>query len=331
ATVTQQRTVAPERAWMAPLGELRHAALLHVGPVGDLLLAEDDRGGLTALDPESGTPRWFVQLPALLTSWPVPGDRHLALACGADVVVVVAATGTRVCTVSSSSIPANSPTADEHALYVPTLLRDRLVATDLDTGAQSWEYQLSAPIATPAQLIGPAGTRSVLVGCDDGVLRALPTGRSVPEAERWAVHVGPILDRPMIAGGRVFVASRERVLTALDESSGVVLWTHLPGERLRGAPVVVGDLVVFGTGTRLVALHAENGRPAWEQASTSMPLAELQGALVCTCAADGSSELRDAATGIAYPRHLPGNVASSHGLLMELRGGAEIVAWKIAH
>jgi PQQ-like domain len=330
AAAPPQHAVTPERAWMAPLGELRHGTLIQVGPVGDLLLAEDDHGGLTALDPSTGRARWFLQLPALLSSWPVPGDGRLALACGADVVVVSASTGSRVRTLSSSSIPANSPTADEHAAYVPSLLHDRLVATDLDTGMQSWEYQLAAPITTPAQLIGPPGTRSVLVGCEDGELRALPTGRSVPEHERWVVHVGPVIDRPMVGGGRVFVASADRVLYAIEDSSGVVLWTHLPGERLTGAPVVVGGLVVFGTGTRIVALHAENGKVAWEQKTTSKPLAELQGSLLATCA-DGSSELRDATTGEKFSKHLPGNVVSSHGLLMELRGGTQLVAWKIGH
>jgi len=323
-----QRAAEAHQEWLAPLGSLRRATVTRVGTAGDLLLAEDSLGGLTALDPATGQARWFVQLPAPLSAWPVPGDTRIALACTPDVLVVASATGSRRFMTSASTVPCNSPAADAHAVYVPTLLGNRVVATAIGTGQVAWSYQMAAPITTPAQLIGPAGTRSVLIGCDDGMLRALPTGLAVPERERWIAHVGRVIDRPVVAGDRILVANSDRVLQALDAASGTTIWRHLPGEPLRSAPVAVGDIVVCATDTRLVGLHAANGQLAWEQAVAAKPLGDLNGALLAA-RADGSTELRDAATGAVLMQGLPADAVSCGGLLVELRGRSEVVAWKL--
>ncbi len=324
----EQRASEPQQQWVAPLGELRHARVTRIGTVADLVLAEDSAGGLTALDPATGQARWFVQLPAPLNFWPVAGDGVISLACGQTMVVVSSTNGTRRFQTSEGSVPCNSPVADSHALYVPTLLGNRVVATSLESGQVAWSYQMAAPITTPAQLVGAVGTRSVLVGCDDGMLRALPAGLAVPEHERWVAHVGRIIDGPVIAGELVLVASADLVLLALDASSGVARWRHLPGEALRCAPVVVGDLVLCSTDTRLFAVHASSGQLAWEQEVHARPLAELNGA-VLDVRADGSSEVREASTGAVLVQALPSDVVSNHGMLVQLRGGTEVVGWKL--
>lgn len=78
---------------------------------------------------------------------------------------------------------------------------------------------------------------------------------------RWTYAAGgPVAAAPVVAGGRVVVASLSGRVAALD-AEGKPAWTFDARERVYGSPMVVGDLVVVGVdrGT-VLGLSASSGR-----------------------------------------------------------------------
>jgi len=81
----------------------------------------------------------------------------------------------------------------------------------------------------------------------------------------WQVALGGRLTQPVIAGGQVFVASKDtHALHAFDAVTGQELWHYTAGGRIDSPPTVVGSLVLFGCADGGVyCLDASSGRPAW--------------------------------------------------------------------
>lgn len=82
---------------------------------------------------------------------------------------------------------------------------------------------------------------------------------------------------PLIAGGRVFVLTADRTVSAFDAQNGTRLWTHRrDGEplvlRQQGALFPFGNTLLAGLSGRLVALNPDNGVVLWEA-----PLASPRG------------------------------------------------------
>ena len=82
---------------------------------------------------------------------------------------------------------------------------------------------------------------------------------------------------PLVAGGRVFVLTADRAVTAFDAQNGAHLWT----QRREGEPLVLrqqgvlmpyGNTLLAGLSGRLVALNPDNGNIEWEA-----PLASPRG------------------------------------------------------
>jgi outer membrane assembly lipoprotein YfgL len=82
---------------------------------------------------------------------------------------------------------------------------------------------------------------------------------------------------PLVAGGRVFVLGADRSLTALDGSSGALLWTtQRTAEplvlRQAGVLLPVGNTLVAGVAGRMIGVDPDNGNVRWE-----VPLASSRG------------------------------------------------------
>ena len=82
---------------------------------------------------------------------------------------------------------------------------------------------------------------------------------------------------PLVAGGRVFLLTADRGVSAFDAASGRKLWTQQrTGEALvlrqSGVLLAVGDTLVAGLGGRLIGINPGNGSIRWEA-----PLASPRG------------------------------------------------------
>jgi outer membrane protein assembly factor BamB len=73
-----------------------------------------------------------------------------------------------------------------------------------------------------------------------------------------------IVTAPALGEGRIYLASQEGKVYALERDSGRELWTHDAGMALAAAPLFDrGTVYVAGFNNQLVALRALDGRPRW--------------------------------------------------------------------
>ncbi len=144
----------------------------------------------------------------------------------------------------------------------------RVVLLDGDKGQVLWQVQLDAPVQAG---LGGDGQRFAAVNARNEVL-ALEAGKVL-----WK-HALPAstLTAPLVAGGRVFVMTSDRAVTALDGASGRELWRyeHRGSDALvlrqAGLLMAVGNTLIAGLGGRMVAIDPDQGRVQWEVAVGSM-------------------------------------------------------------
>lgn len=99
------------------------------------------------------------------------------------------------------------------------------------------------------------------------ILRSGATAASIPVSleKVWDVKNGGKLTAPVVAGGRVFVASvDDRRITTLDEQTGRQLWTFAAGGRIDTPPTVHHGNLLFGSNDGWVyCLRVADGKLAW--------------------------------------------------------------------
>ncbi len=81
----------------------------------------------------------------------------------------------------------------------------------------------------------------------------------------WRTDIGGRLSSPVIADGRVYVASIDRhTVHALDQRTGTQLWQAIAGARVDSPPTIWRDRVLFGSHDGWVyCLRADDGELAW--------------------------------------------------------------------
>ncbi len=135
----------------------------------------------------------------------------------------------------------------------------------------------------PLQLVplekGPAygaiDNRQSTIGNDDwptyrhDAARSGCSGAKVPGVLQiaWQAELGGKLSSPVIAGGKVFVASVDtHTVHALEESSGRIVWSYTAGGRVDTPPTVHNGLTLFGSADGWVyCLRTADGKLAWRR------------------------------------------------------------------
>jgi outer membrane assembly lipoprotein YfgL len=136
-----------------------------------------------------------------------------------------------------------------------------VVALDSLSGRDLWRVQVGAPIIAG---VGSDGKTAAVVTNENDVV-AIESGRVLWRQKLPAQAYTP----PLVAGGRVFVVSADRSVTALDGASGRKLWTQpRPGDALvlkqSGVLLAVGDTLVVGQSGHLLGLNPSNGSVRWD-------------------------------------------------------------------
>ena len=138
-----------------------------------------------------------------------------------------------------------------------------VAAIDAATGKDAWRMDLKTPIAAG---VGSDGQTAAVVTRNNQLV-AIGSGD-----ELWRVRLpARSFTAPLVAGGRVFVLTADRVVTAFDGKTGARLWSQSrPAEPLvlsqTGALLAVGDTLVAGLAGRLTGLNPDNGAVRWEAA-----------------------------------------------------------------
>ncbi len=136
-----------------------------------------------------------------------------------------------------------------------------VAALDARTGGDVWRMALAEPLSAG---VGSDGKTAAVVSRANALI-ALDAGR-----ERWRQQLAAqVFTPPLVAGGRVFVLSADRSVSAYDGATGRRLWNQQrPGEplvlRQAGVMLAVGDTLVVGFSGRLVGMNPDNGSVRWE-------------------------------------------------------------------
>ena len=189
----------------------------------------------------------------------------------ADLGANVAVLGVRQAWTARVGSVAGLP-LDVHTLgnVVTVASSDGVVAAiDARTGGDVWRTALGEPLSAA---VGSDGKSAAVVSRSNALI-VLEAGR-----ERWRETLAAqVFTPPLVAGGRVFVLSADRSVSAYDATTGRRLWAQQrPGEplvlRQSGVLLAVGDTLVVGLSGRLVGLNPDNGSVRWEA-----PLASARG------------------------------------------------------
>ena len=189
----------------------------------------------------------------------------------ADLGANVAVLGVRQAWTARVGSVAGLP-LDVHTLgnVVTVASSDGVVAAiDARTGGDVWRTALGEPLSAA---VGSDGKSAAVVSRSNALI-VLEAGR-----ERWRETLAAqVFTPPLVAGGRVFVLSADRSVSAYDATTGRRLWAQQrPGEplvlRQAGVLLAVGDTLVVGLSGRLVGLNPDNGSVRWEA-----PLASARG------------------------------------------------------
>lgn len=136
-----------------------------------------------------------------------------------------------------------------------------VAAIDARTGGDLWRVSIGEPLSAG---VGGDGKLTAVVSQSNSLI-ALISGH-----ERWREKMAAqVFTPPLVAGGRVFVLSADRSISAYDAATGQRLWIQQrTGEplilRQPGVLLAVGDTLIVGLSGRLVGLNPDNGSTRWE-------------------------------------------------------------------
>lgn len=136
-----------------------------------------------------------------------------------------------------------------------------VIAVDAASGRESWRAQVGSALHTG---VGSDGRRTAVVTTRNA-LTVLEQGRTL-----WSQLLpAASYTAPLVAGGRVFVLTADRQISAYDAQDGRLLWKlQRDGEplvlRQQGVLQAHGNMLLAGLSGRLVALNPDTGAVLWE-------------------------------------------------------------------
>lgn len=212
---------------------------------------------------------------------------------------------------------------------------------DPASGRDVWRSSVGGPIAAG---VGSDG-KLLAVITRSNELVALSAGR-----EAWRQKLSAVgYTAPFVAGGRVFVLTADRAVSAFDGQTGRKLWTQQrAGEALvlrhAGVMLAVGDTLVVGLSGRLAGLNPLTGVSRWEAPIASPRglndverLVDLVGTVsrvgetVCARAFQASVGCVDAGRGTLMWTKPSNGAEGVHGdgaLVFGTEADGKVVAWK---
>ena len=135
-----------------------------------------------------------------------------------------------------------------------------VAATDVRSGAQTWQLRLPPPVLVAPTVSGD----TVLVSGGDRRLWALSLADG---SARWVHDFHDVVTAtPSVSGSTVVVASDDGAVTALDLADGTELWSTTLGARV-SAPTAVdgGQVFACDRGGNVTALDLSDGSKAWSR------------------------------------------------------------------
>ena len=249
-------------------------------------------GTLSAVRLRDGSIAWNIEQAAAFP--PAAGGGTVIVADGATLVALQGATGERLWSLDLASNISAPPLRAAGWLIAP-LEGDQLLALESVNGREVWRRPLGGPVRIQPSF----GGNRLFVPIDDGRLAALDvtTGRLLWEQLltgsprealpldavfvgttgnylyrispstgridwRWRTG-GDVVGAPIVDEERVYFASLDNMVWALDRNSGVQRWREALPRRPRAVPGLVDELLlVSSVSEHLPSFKRETGEPA---------------------------------------------------------------------
>jgi outer membrane protein assembly factor BamB len=238
-------------AWTVPTAEI-----VEPPATGDGLVFLAHPQQVAALAARDGSTRWDAQVEGTISA-PFLSESGWLLVATAPrrATMLRAATGERLWTRLLSAAVRTRPVAAGHHVFVATD-DGRVAALALESGEVLWEARLPAPATT----LHPIADR-LYAGCSDRFFYCLSADNG-DRKWRWRTG-GAIIGATVVGDDRVYFASLDNVLRALNLSNGHQVWKASLPHRPTGGPFLFAQLLIVpGISSEVPAFRTLDGRPA---------------------------------------------------------------------
>ncbi len=267
-------SVSVAKLWSAGVGKGEGRLGLQQAPVvdGGRVYAAAVKGGLRALDLQSGKTVWEYKTDLRLSGGPGAGDGLVAVGTlDGQVVVLDAATGAEKWQAKVPNEVIAAPSIGQGLVLVRSN-DGRVTAFDAQSGERRWFWNNELPTLTVrgnAPVVQGPGV--VFVGSDDGTVAALAANDGRP---LWSQAVGlgegrSELERmadvdgaPVLEGNTVFATSYKKETVAIEGPTGRPLWTRDNGGA-GGLGVTSSVVVVSDPAGTVWGLDKYSGSATW--------------------------------------------------------------------
>jgi outer membrane protein assembly factor BamB len=231
------------------------AEAIHAPAVADAMAYVVTASALEARSLASGDPVWRLPLPSPPASAPIWWKGRAVVTLDSGESIAVEGDGTEAWRLALGNAPSLAPAIADDQLYAG-LSDGRVVAVDARSGRVAWERQLGGPVRGLL-----AAGRSVFAGSEDNFLYCLSADKG---RVRWRWRTGGDVIGPAgLDAKRVYFASLDNLLRALDRGHGAQRWKRPLPTRPLGGPLLVGDtLIVSGVAPVIQGFVADTGEPA---------------------------------------------------------------------
>lgn len=219
-------------------------------------------GQLTALDLQSGKPRWKYAAGTLIgeSSPAVSGGTVYVGDMDGIVHAVSASTGTRLWTFKTNGEIKASPVVLGDLVLIGSY-DTNLYALDARTGRRRWALATKGPVHATVATLAPL---VFIAGCD-AVFRAV---RIANGTQAYEINIGAYVGAsPVVEGTRAYFGTYENEVVALDLARRRVLWRYSDPARqfpfYSSAALDQGRVIIGGRDKYVYSLDTATGKPAW--------------------------------------------------------------------
>jgi outer membrane protein assembly factor BamB len=222
----------------------------------------DVNGVFHAVDAGTGRPRWTFKTDAEIRSSPNwEGERIYFGSYDQHLYCLSAVTGALIWKYRTEGPVHATPAIDRGIVYVSGC-DEQLHAIDAATGRQLYALPLgayagaSAVVRDETAYVGTFGNEVLGVDLKRRVVRW---------TYRHPTRNFPFYSSAALAGDRVVVGGRDKMVHCLTRSTGRAVWTFLTRARVESSPLVDGNRVFIGSNDGILyELNLATGRKVWE-------------------------------------------------------------------
>jgi eukaryotic-like serine/threonine-protein kinase len=250
------------RKWEYKVSE---AGLAESSPAvaGDLVIVGDLGGVVHAVGAADGKARWTfkTQNPTEFRSSPVvAGDRILVGAYDSH-LYCLSLSGKLLWTVTTGAQVHATPAVRDGVAFIAGC-DEILRAIRISDGRELFTMSSGSYTAASPAIVG---SRAFYGTFENEVLAVDLDARKFLWRYRHSERNFPFYASAAVANGRVFVGGRDKMVHALDASTGKAAWTFTTRARVDSSPAIAGGIVWVGSNDgRLYALDAASGKSVWE-------------------------------------------------------------------